>query len=82
MRHVYLTILKLNRERNHFSNTLVLDDLKFAFLASNFKCLGGVVVSVLDSYFGERRVRASVEPIFLCTFYFFFLFIDSESIII
>ena len=40
---------------SHFSNAFVINDLRSVFYTPNsINCLGGVVVSVLDSYYGSR----------------------------
>ena len=56
-------------ESNHFSNAL--NDLKCVFLAPNYNCLCGLVVSELDSYL-VQRVRAPVELFFVRQFCYLF----------
>ena len=55
MRDIYDKWEPQRLESNHFSITLIFNDLWYAFPASAIKCLDGLVVSMIHSYFGGRE---------------------------
>ena len=70
MRDIYYKFEPQNLESNHFSNTLIVNDLYFAFHILTTNCIGGEVVSVMDSYFGGRGFETAKPTFMLISFYF------------
>ena len=71
MRDIYYKCEPHKLEINHFSNTIAFNDLKCAFFPLTVNCLRGVVVSVLDSYFGDPGFEPQPN---LLLFLFYFIF--------
>ena len=85
MRDIYYKCEPHKLEINYFSNTIAFNDLKCAFLPLIVNCLRGLVIRVLDSYFGDRGFEPQPN-LLLCLLYLIFywriLFIELSRYIL